>query len=277
MHCEGCARKVRRCLKGFEGVEDVITDCKTHKVIVKGEKADPLKVLDRVQRKSHRQVELLSPIPKPTAAEEEKKAEEKAPPKPEEKKEEPQVIIVVLKVHMHCEGCSLEIKKRILRMEGVESAEPDLKNSQVTVKGVFDPPKLVDYVYKRTGKHAVIVKQEPEKKEEKCGGGDGGGGDGAANKEEKKGGGGGENKENKAAAGEQENQEKKEGDNKKSNDDEAKAAAADATAATEETTVVELKKNINEYYYYPQRYAMEMYAYPPQIFSDENPNACSVM
>lgn len=70
------------------GVEDVITDCKTHKVIVKGEKADPLKVLDRVQRKSHRQVELLSPIPKPTAAEEEKKAEEKAPPKPEEKKEE---------------------------------------------------------------------------------------------------------------------------------------------------------------------------------------------
>lgn len=70
------------------GVEGVITDCKTHKVIVKGEKADPLKVLDRVQRKSHRQVELLSPIPKPPAAEEEKKAEEKAPPKPEEKKEE---------------------------------------------------------------------------------------------------------------------------------------------------------------------------------------------
>lgn len=55
---------------------------------MKGEKADPLKVLDRVQRKSHRQVELLSPIPKPPAAAEEKKAEEKAPPKPEEKKEE---------------------------------------------------------------------------------------------------------------------------------------------------------------------------------------------
>ena len=48
---------------------------------------------------------------------------------------------------------------------GVESAEPDLKSSEVTVKGVFDPPKLVEYVYKRTGKHAVIVKQEPEKKD----------------------------------------------------------------------------------------------------------------
>lgn len=70
----------------LSGVEDVITDCKTHKVIVKGEKADPLKVQERVQRKSHRQVELLSPIPKPPAPEEKKPEEEK--PKPEEKKEE---------------------------------------------------------------------------------------------------------------------------------------------------------------------------------------------
>lgn len=68
------------------GVEDVVTDCKTHKVVVKGEKADPLKVLERVQKKSHRQVELLSPIPKPP--EEEPKVEEKEAPKPEEKKEE---------------------------------------------------------------------------------------------------------------------------------------------------------------------------------------------
>ncbi|KAK9116104.1 hypothetical protein Sjap_015051 [Stephania japonica] len=65
MHCEGCARKVKRCLKGFQGVEDVETDCKAHKVIVKGKQADPLKVLERVRKKSHRQVELLSPIPKP--------------------------------------------------------------------------------------------------------------------------------------------------------------------------------------------------------------------
>lgn len=67
----------------------MVTDCKTHKVVVKGEKADPLKVLERVQKKSHRQVELLSPIPKPPPPPEE---EPKKPPeevaKPEEKKEE---------------------------------------------------------------------------------------------------------------------------------------------------------------------------------------------
>ena len=67
----------------------MVTDCKSHKV-VKGEKTDPLKVLERVQRKSHRQVELLSPIPKPPS-EQEKKIEEKEKPKPEEEKKAEEV------------------------------------------------------------------------------------------------------------------------------------------------------------------------------------------
>ncbi|MBA0858633.1 hypothetical protein Goshw_029036 [Gossypium schwendimanii] len=172
MHCEGCARKVRRCLSGFPGVEDVMTDCRTHKVVVKGEKADPLKVLERVQRNSHRKIELLSQIPKPPAPEEEK-TEDKEKSKPEDKKEEPPaaIVTVVLKVYMHCEACAMEIRKRIQRMKGVESAEADLKSSEVIVKGVFEPPKLVEYVYRRTGKTAVIVKQEaetPKTEEEKA-------------------------------------------------------------------------------------------------------------
>lgn len=66
-------------------MEGVITDCKTHNVIVKGKTADPLKVLDRIQRKSHRKVELLTPLP-PKPPVEEKKAEEEKPKA--EKKEE---------------------------------------------------------------------------------------------------------------------------------------------------------------------------------------------
>lgn len=68
------------------------TDCRSQKVVVKGEKADPQKVLERVQRKSHRQVELISPIPKPPE-EEEKKSEvekEKEKPPPEDNKPEVQ-------------------------------------------------------------------------------------------------------------------------------------------------------------------------------------------
>ncbi|KAK4264535.1 hypothetical protein QN277_025697 [Acacia crassicarpa] len=252
MHCEGCARKVRRCLKGFPGVEEVTTDCKSHKVVVKGEKADPQKVLERVQKKSHRQVELISPIPKPPT-EEEKKPEEKEKPAPEEKKEEPQIIRVVLKVHMHCEACAQEIKRRILKMKGVESVDPDLKKSEVSVKGVFDPAKLVEFVLKRTGKQAVIVKEEAAEKKEKA-------------------------EEKKSEEGEKEKEEEGKGEEKKEEEKKGEgddAAKAEEEAVMEETTVVEVKKS--EYQYYPLRYTMEMYAYPPQIFSDENPNACCVM
>jgi len=86
MHCENCAKKVRRSLKDFPGVEEVITDLKSHMVVVKGEKAEALKVLERVQKKSHRKVELLSPIP--IAPEEGKIAEEEKAAHEEEKKEE---------------------------------------------------------------------------------------------------------------------------------------------------------------------------------------------
>ncbi|CAJ1975077.1 unnamed protein product [Sphenostylis stenocarpa] len=276
MHCEGCARKVRRSLKGFPGVEDVVTDCKFHKVIVKGEKADPLKVLERIQRKSHRQVELLSPIPKPP--EEKKKVpEEEKPVLSEQKEEKLPPIVTNLKVHMHCEACSLEIKRRILRMKGVESAEADLKNSLVSVKGVYDPEKLVEYVFKRTGKHAVIVKQEAEKKEKVE----------EEAKEEKKEEG---EKEKKSGEGE----EKKE---KKEEEAKGESKAAEETAASsEDSNKVVPEVKINEYFYNPPRYGMEVYAYPahpvhpahpahpayyhaypPQMFSDENPNACTVM
>ncbi|XP_039063074.1 heavy metal-associated isoprenylated plant protein 7-like [Hibiscus syriacus] len=288
MHCEGCARKVRRCLNGFPGVEDVMTDCKTNKVVVKGEKADPFKVLDRLQRKSHRR-RLKQRIKKTPSL------------KTRRKRfcffslfkhlkvsffstflslikfwflQPPAVVTVVMKVYMHCEACALGIKKRIQRMKGVESAEPDLKSSEVTVKGVFEPPKLVEYVYRRTGKKAVIVKQEAEapktegeekakddsKDEKKCE-------ESGADKDKKEGGGGEEednnNKDKKQEGG---------GDSKEAD----VATSTEAAAAAEESEVaVEVKKN--EFCYYPPRYATESYAYPPQIFSDENPNACSVM
>ncbi|PWA78987.1 heavy metal-associated isoprenylated plant protein 3 [Artemisia annua] len=281
MHCEGCARKVRRCLKGFDGVEDVQTDCKTQKVVVKGEKADPLKVLERVQKKSHRQVELLSPILKPPA--EEPKVEEKEAPKPEEKKEEPpQVITVVLKVNMHCEACAQEIRKRILKMKGVESAEPDLKASEVSVKGTFTASALVDYIHKRTEKQAVIVKQDPEPKKEE-----------EKPKEEKKDDGGEKKEETKdapagGAEGKDKDKDKDKGKEEKKDGggEEAPKPEGGPPASVDEMNVVELRKN-EFYYYHPQNYqvyparytAESSYGYPPapQMFSDENPNACSAM
>lgn len=266
MHCEGCARKVRRSLKDFEGVKDVVTDCKTHMVVVKGDKADPAKVLERVQRKSHRQVELISPIPKPTVAEEPMKPPEEVPP-PEEKK--PEMFAVVLKAHMHCEACAEAIKRKIMRMKGVESVEPDFKSSQVTVNGAFDPQTLADYVTKKIGKKVVVVKVEPKVEEKKP----------AAEEEKKEEG-------NKA-----DNGEKKE--NGGGNEDNAPVDEAKLEEGKEDPKM-ELKKH-ELFYYYPmqshyhgnhplpqQRFSAQQdgghaYGGYPQMFSDENPNACSVM
>lgn len=166
---------------------------------------------------------------------------------------------------------------------GVENADPDLKGSQVTVKGVFDPSKLVEYVYKRTGKHASVVKQEPEKKKEEAKGNE-------EAKEEKKGDEGGD-KDGKKAEEAPAPEAPKDGKEKKEEGGEKEAAKPEETAPPAEKEepkmeVMELKKNEFFYYYppqnyqiYPPRVATEMFSYPPapQMFSDENPNACSVM
>lgn len=68
------------------GVEEVMADSKASKVVVKGKNADPLKVCERIQKKSGRKVELISPLPKPP--EEIKKDEKKEELPKEEKKDE---------------------------------------------------------------------------------------------------------------------------------------------------------------------------------------------
>ncbi|CAN6234810.1 unnamed protein product [Urochloa humidicola] len=282
MHCKGCAKKVKKILRRFDGVEDVIADSKARKVVVKGKKvaADPTKVAEHVQKKTGHKVELLSPIPPPPEEkkEEEKKEEEKKqepePPKPEEK--EPPVIVVVMKVHIHCAVCARWIRNRILTMKGVQSVELDLEASQVTVKGMLEEAKLAKYVYKRIGKHVAIIKTEPIAPPE------GAGGDDKTNEEKKV-----EGSEEKKEEGDNDNNGEEERVHVE--EDEASLAAA------------------NMYMYYPQ-FAfpggyywpspmtppgyMYQAAYPPpsyamytphhqmmapQVFSDENPNACSVM
>uniref|UniRef100_A0A2N9GRJ1 HMA domain-containing protein n=1 Tax=Fagus sylvatica TaxID=28930 RepID=A0A2N9GRJ1_FAGSY len=224
MHCEACARKMARALKGFEGVEEVTTDSKTSKVVVKGKAADPIKVCERLQKKSGRKVEIISPLPKPP----EENKEENKEPKEEKKEEPPAVITVKLQVAMHCEACAQGIQRRIRRIKGVESVETDLANNQAIVKGIVEPTMLVEQVSKKTKKQATIVKEEEKKEDDK--------------KEEKK----------------EEKEEKKDGEEGKGEDDK--------------------KSDIKRSEYWPSKHYLEYaYAYPPQIFSDENPNACSIM
>ncbi|PON45279.1 Heavy metal-associated domain containing protein [Parasponia andersonii] len=149
MHCEGCKDKVSKCLRGFDGVEDVVVDTENHKVIVRGKNVDPIEVLGRLRKKYSRNAQLFYPIPKPENKEDEKYKEDQA-----------QLKFVVLKVSMHCQGCADDIKKYLERMRGVLTVEPNMEKSMVIVRGIVDPSKLVQYIKKRLGKNAEILKQE---------------------------------------------------------------------------------------------------------------------
>ncbi|KAM0020033.1 putative protein kinase RLK-Pelle-CrRLK1L-1 family [Helianthus debilis subsp. tardiflorus] len=191
MHCQSCARDVKRCLKGFEGVEDVVTDCETHKVVVKGEKADPLKVLERIKMKSHRNVELLSPSLteglnevelKETSKSEEKKYEVKNLEEGEKEVEEakpafgdeemvkgskdqlplPSPQEIVLNVFMDCEGCARKVRRCLKGFEGVEDVVTDCarETQKVVVKGrKVDPLKVLERVQKICHQKVELISQ----------------------------------------------------------------------------------------------------------------------
>ncbi|OIS95764.1 PREDICTED: heavy metal-associated isoprenylated plant protein 8-like [Nicotiana attenuata] len=205
IHCQGCKEEVLKSLRGFDGVEEIEVDEKNHKVVVKGKKADPLKVAERLRKKSGKHVELISPIIPP------KKKEEK-----KEIKQQPKVVEVILKLYLHCEGCAKDAKQCIHKMPGVQTVDPEMKNNLVKVKGSMDPQKLVEFISKRAGKHAEIVKSSKIDKEQK--------------------------------------NEKPESDKNKATDIKKDGCSCK-----------------HEYPYPPQL------VYAPQLFSDENPNSCSIL
>jgi hypothetical protein len=153
---------------------------------------------------------------------------------------------------------------------GVQSAEPNLKTSEVTVKGIFDPPtKLVEYVYKRTGKHATIVKTDPPA-------------DSAADADKPK----DDKKDDKTSDEKKEDDDKK--DEKKKEENSGDGEKKDSEALVEEgpadsVLTVKMERMLNELYQHYPKHATgytpgyAYHQYPPQIFSDENPNACAIM
>ncbi|PWA34472.1 Heavy metal-associated domain, HMA [Artemisia annua] len=207
LHCQGCVETVVKSLRGFEGVEVVEPNTKDNRVVVKGKNCDPVRIAERVRRKSGKHVEIISPV--------QKKQQEK---KQEKKPEAPKVTETVLKMHLHCDGCCNEVKRIILKLAGVQSVNPDMNASTVTVKGTVDPKDLIAFIRKKAGRHAEVVVPKKQKGQ---------------------------------------NQNQNDGEQK---DNEKKDKGKDG-------------KNIG--LSYPNVPPGLVYA--PQIFSDENPNACHIM
>ncbi|KAF7120933.1 hypothetical protein RHSIM_Rhsim13G0099100 [Rhododendron simsii] len=256
--CEGCATKIRRFVRGIQGVETVKGGGELSKLTVAG-KIDPVKLQEMVEQKIGKKVQLVSPVPKKDNKDGggggggggggEKKAEGKPDKKPDEKKsKEPPVTTAVMKVTLHCQGCIHKIRKVVTKTKGYQDMSIDEQKDQVTVKGTMDMKALAEALNERLKRPVEIVQPKKDNAEKKEKGGGGGG----AKKE--KGGGGGE---------------------------EGKTGGDDGGGqVVEENRIQYVPQEYPNTYMYGfgmQGYPVEQYHHAPQMFSDENPNACSVM
>ncbi|KAK8621816.1 hypothetical protein V6N13_081248 [Hibiscus sabdariffa] len=300
MHCEGCAKKIKRSIKHYEGVEDVKTDSGANKLTVIG-KIDPSKIRERLAEKTNKKVDLISPQPKQDAAAGDKKPE--AERKPEEKKQ-PKESAVVLKIRTHCDGCIHKIRKIIFKFDGVESVEVDGGKDLVSVKGTMEVKSLVAYLKQKLRRNVDVVvvppkkddvadKKDNEEKQKEDADADAAA---AENKEEKK----EDNKKNEGGG-----EEKKEDGGGEKKKEEGGGEEKKKESIDGETKMEVSKMEYHGYGYPPQpmywsdgglsyqNHHHQDYGYmvshpgymidlrhslhAPQMFSDENPNACSVM
>lgn len=192
MHCDGCAKKVKKAVRHFPGVEDVRADVSANKLTVIG-KVDPAKVREDLAEKIKKKVEIASPQPKKDAGGD-KKSDEKPEKKADEKKsgekkdqdKKPKESTVVLKIRLHCDGCIQKIRKIVLRFKGVESVNIDADKDLVTVKGAMDVKEMTPYLKGKLNRNVEVVppKKDDEKKDKGEAKTGGGGGDGGKKKED---------------------------------------------------------------------------------------------
>ncbi|KAK4769589.1 hypothetical protein SAY86_027739 [Trapa natans] len=168
LHCHGCAKKVRKLINNFEGVDDVNIDVAGGKLTVTG-KPDPERLRQRLEDKTHRKVELIS---SPAKKKDGDKKPEKADHKNPEEKKKPVESTVVLKIKLHCEGCMKKIKKIIGKFNGVDSVSMDAAKDLVTINGTMDVKDLAPYLQEKLKRPVEVVPpKEDDAGKDKSGGG----------------------------------------------------------------------------------------------------------
>ncbi|KAF2318287.1 hypothetical protein GH714_004541 [Hevea brasiliensis] len=159
LHCQKCAQDIRKPLMRIQGVHNVDYDIEKAEIKVKGT-IDVLKIHKQIEKLSTKKVELISPqIKIKEAAATEKKVV----------KETKEAIIrtTTVKVNMHCDKCEDDLRRRLLKHQGIYNVKTDMKAQTLTVHGTIEPDKLLGYIRKKVHKNAEILTSKPEKKEEK--------------------------------------------------------------------------------------------------------------
>uniref|UniRef100_A0ACD5XKE5 Uncharacterized protein n=1 Tax=Avena sativa TaxID=4498 RepID=A0ACD5XKE5_AVESA len=283
LHCDGCARKVVKAIRAAQGVEGVAADVAGGTVTVTGKGADPWDLKERVEAKTHRPVAFVNtPAPKKKgndgAADGKKlpagdnKAKSKTGDDKKKDKEAPPELTVVVKIGLHCNGCIDRIKRTAHKIKGVQQVTVDTAKEHVTVKGTMDAKALPDVLRRKLKRDVAVVAPPPPAKPKEGAGG----GDKSKKKQQQE---GGESAAADKVAGEQQQQKGGGGGGKKKNKQNSKqedGGEEDAGgAAGQEEFPMAVMYGVGGGG--PSAsYRVEM-LHAPQLFSDENPNACAVM
>ncbi|XP_057740963.1 heavy metal-associated isoprenylated plant protein 9-like [Arachis stenosperma] len=267
LHCMGCVKKIERYVMKMKGVEGVVIDMAKNEVTIKGI-VEPQAICNIITKKAKRRANVISPLPlaEGEAAPEVVTSQVSAP------------VSVELNVNMHCEACAEQLKKKILKMKGVQAAVTEFSTGKITVTGTMDANKLVDYVYRCTKKQAKIVPQpepEPEKKKEESK-------EAAKPVEEEA-----KFEEEKPAAEEAKKEENGcEDENNNSDNKEAEKGGGgggnevqeeeEESKKGDEIIDVDEEEGMKKMMHYYQPFYVIERIPPPQLFSDENPNACCI-
>ncbi|EER93056.1 heavy metal-associated isoprenylated plant protein 3 [Sorghum bicolor] len=290
LHCDGCALKVRKAIKGAHGAESVRTDVAAGTVTVAGNgKADPWDLRDRIQaRMPAVDIAFVSPANPPPPPPKDKDADaatakknnkgkgrhdkQTMPPPPPES-------TVVLNIQLHCKGCIDRIKRKANKIKGVKQVSVDTIKEQVTVKGTMDAKALPDVLSAKLKRRvtAVVVTNKNKDKKAAAGPGDNHDDNREQGEEEEAGG------TNTTAGGAN----KKKNKNCKKQQQRGNAAAVPGDDHDDEMASFWMSE---EQQYpmtiFPASYGRGGSVGPsyrvellqgPQPFSDDNPNACSLM
>ncbi|CAN6557045.1 unnamed protein product [Malus baccata var. baccata] len=254
MHCEGCATKIVKCVKGFAGVETVKSESQANKLTVVG-KVDPTTLRDKLAAKTNKKVDLVSPQPKKDNKDDGGDTKKKPPEKSndDKKTKEPPVTTAVLKLNLHCQGCIQKIHRIVTKTKGFTEMSIDKEKELLTVKGSMDMKVLAESLKEKLKTSVDIV---PPKKEKEKGENNGGGGGGGGDKKKK------------------EVEEGKEGGKLEGN---RMDFPPGPTGYGQQIPYVMPYGPGYGAPGYPIPPPPMYIGNPPEMFSDENPNACSIM
>ncbi|CAM8975675.1 unnamed protein product [Rhodiola kirilowii] len=180
VHCEGCGSRITKAARSVSGVESAKVDCDKNKLTVTGE-VDPVKLREKLESKLKKKIELVSPLPVQKEDQKKPEGEKKADEnKSKEQKKSPAATEAVLKMHLHCAGCIEKIHHILSKTEDVESISFDKQKDLVTVKGTMDMESIRELLEKKMKRTVEVVppkksdgkeKETAEKKVEAAGDG----------------------------------------------------------------------------------------------------------